>query len=278
MIRKWIEIMFCVGAPVFSAAVVAAPGPAGAGVARLSQLGQVQVFPVEVEAVSVPRPLESVPGSVPVSGTGPSSGMKAGGPEATAGGVSGAQGEDATITPDIPPDWFWTQEDGLSIRSVQYAQRYRLSRHSPGLMGAIQPVSPGTSNGRWLAVPGESGWIFGVRDWRTRLENGPEVRLGRSEIEAPEWNEVVPLGGISLSQSFFAAGEGGARWQYSLAAGALDQSPAGSPELEFGPFAGSLALKYDHGPSLSLESQAEAAPDLVMAGVTGAYDLGAFGR
>jgi hypothetical protein len=262
MIRKWIEIMFCVGVPMVAAAAAAAPAPADPGAARLSQLAQVQVFPVEVDAPSGPRPLAPLP-------------------EASAGARDSgdrAPQPDSAPTPEIPPDWYWTQEDGLRLRSAQYARRYPLSRYSPGLVGPIGSASHRAAGERWFPAPREDGWTLGVRDWRTRLEEGPEVRLGRSEIVVPEWNEAVPLGGVSLSQSLLASGDGQPRWHYSLALGAVDQSPAESPAIEFGPAAGNLSLKYAYSPSLKLETHAEVAPDLVMAGVTGEYDLGVFGR
>jgi hypothetical protein len=95
----------------------------------------------------------------------------------------------------------------------------------------------------------------------------------------PAWNEGVRLGGVSLSQSFIAGNEDVARWNYSLAFGAVDQSAAGqSGDLAFGPKAGSASLTYHHGSGLSLSSHTQVADDLMLAGVTSQYDLGILGR
>lgn len=141
----------------------------------------------------------------------------------------------------------------------------------------MQPsvVTPQT---RWLPAPATQSWTFGERSWRTRLDDGLALSLGRREIDFPAWNESVNLSGISLSQSFLAGSDEVSQWNYSLAFGVVDQSAGSSGDLEFGPTAGSLALAYDYSPRFSVASHIEAAPDLLMSGFTGRHDLGAFGR
>lgn len=185
--------------------------------------------------------------------------------------------DDASV-PDIPYSYFWMPQDGLRLRVVEYARQYDVSEHSPGLFGAFGAPPVNTPGTRWLPAPDDGDWTFGVQNWRTRLEEGPELLVGRSEISVPEWNESVPLGGINLSQSFLGSSDDVSRWNYSLAFGAVDRSDAGASELEFGPTAGSLALSYDYSPSLGLESQTEVTADLIMTGLTGKYDFGGLGR
>lgn len=275
MIRKWIEIVFCTGprvavpwllvAPIMALPLIGLPAAGVAAVHRMapsSAAGEAQSFPVRIDEIAPPRPLAPLPG------------VAADTRESVAGGSPLSE----AFVPDIPYSYFWSPQDGLRLRSIHYARRHEISRHSPGLLGAFEAAPANRPGVRWPAVPGDGDWTFGASSWRTRWEEGPELQLGRSEIAVPEWNEAIPLGGISLSQSFLASSDSVSRWNYSLAFGAVDQSVAGSTELEFGPAAGSLALTYDYSPYLSLESRTEVTADLVMSGLTGQYDLGSFGR
>src|SRR5690606_7502692 len=84
---------------------------------------------------------------------------------------------------------------------------------------------------------------------------------------------------VSLSQSYLASTDDVSQWNYSLAFGAVDQSPSGEPgDLVFGPTAASLGVTYDYSPNLSIASKTEVAADLLMSSVVGQYDLGTFGR
>lgn len=182
------------------------------------------------------------------------------------------------FVPDIPHTYFWTPQDGVRLRSLRYARLYEISQHSPGLLGAFDAPMVDTPQTRWLPAPSGDDWVLGARNWRNRWDDGLEFTVGRSEIGVPEWNEAVPLGGVSLSQSFLATSDTDTRLNYALAFGAVDQSAAGSSELVFGSTAGSLELSYDYSPSLSLESRTEVAADLVMSGVGWQYDLEGRGR
>jgi len=203
-------------------------------------------------------------------------------------GTAGTQRQAAPrvreVVPDIPYGYFWKRQDGLRLRSAAYARGRAISEHSPGLLGAFDLPRVATPGTKWLPapppLPAHTGnWSFGSRNWQTRLDEGPRVSLGSSEIAVPDWNESVRLGGISLNQSFLAGSDDVARWNYSLAFGAVDQSAAGTAgDLVFGPTAGSLGLSYDYSPGLSMSSRTEVAGDLVMSDLVGQYDLGGLGR
>lgn len=195
-----------------------------------------------------------------------------------AGRASAAEPGDAAFTPDIPYSYFWRPQDGLRMRAADYARGQEVSEHSPGLLGGFGQAWVETPGTRWQPRPSGGGWAFGAASWNTRLDESTELALGNSEISVPEWEESLRLSGISLSQSFLADSDDVSQWNYSLAFGAVDQSASGASDLRFGPTAGSLALSYDYSPEFSVETQTEVAADLVMAGVTGQYDLGALGR
>ncbi len=185
---------------------------------------------------------------------------------------------------DIPYTYFWGTRDGLAVRAAAYVRGAGVSRNSPGLLAAFELPDVETPAARWRPAPPPASpltrnWSFGATNWQTRFDEGPKVLGGSSEIAVPAWNEGVRLGGVSLSQSFIAGNEDVARWNYSLAFGAVDQSAAGqSGDLAFGPKAGSASLTYHHGSGLSLSSHTQVADDLMLAGVTSQYDLGILGR
>lgn len=259
MKRKRIEIVSrCMGAVLALAAAGAAGAQAPDGGPAWWWSPDVEAFRVRIEADAPPMPLSD---------------------DAVSGyAAPGATDEASRFVPDIPYSYFWTQRDGLRLRARAHAQRQRVSEHSPGLLGGFPQPRVETPRTRWLAAPGAGGWAFGERNWRTRLDEGPAILLGSSDLAVPEWNESLRLSGVSLSQSFLASSEEVSQWNYSLAFGAVDQSAVGASDLIFGPRAGSLQLSYDHGPRLSVETQTEVAADLLMSGVTGQYDLGGLGR
>ncbi len=265
MIRKRIEIVSLVGGLSLAVALGGyTPGPVQA--ARGSGYEperQSRTFPVYVSPSNDPVELPPLPGVEP-----------------SAVQVSIRQDDSSAETaPDIPYSYFWEPEDGMRLRSAAYARRREVSDHSPGLFSGFEQPRVTTPRSRWLPTPAMESWNFGERSWQTRLDQGPEVLLGSSEIAVPEWNESVRLGGISLSQSFLASSDDVSQWNYALAFGAVDQSdPTRSGDLVFGPTAGSLAVSYDYSPSLSVESHTEVAADLLMSGITGQYDLGQWGR
>lgn len=260
MIRKRIEIVLRISA----LSLALAPGLALSVKPALRYASdQAHAYPVYLEPEAVPVPLPPLPGVA-------ESAVQVSVRESPA---------TAGDTPDVPYTYFWRPQDGLQLRANAYARQYRVSEHSPGLLGGFDRPRVATSDTRWLPTPGTQAWAFGERNWRRSLEEGPDVLLGSSEIAVPEWNESVRLGGISLSQSFMASSDDVSAWNYALAFGAVDQSGS-SPEgdLVFGPTAGSLALSYDYSPQFSLESQTQVADDLIMSGITGQYDLGSWGR
>jgi len=264
MIRKRIEIVSCILAliAVFAVAARAAAQSPDVSRPRLSDSGA-EAFRVRIEPTAPPTPLPPLPhvGTIAV--------------EAAVPDIPADTGE---FAPDIPYSYFWDRQDGLRWRASSYARARQVSKHSPGLMGAMEQPQAGPSLRYGLLAP-SGGWSFGERNWQTRLDEGPEILLGSSELSVPGWNESVRLGGVSLSQSFLSSSDEVAQWNYSLAFGAVDQSASGtSGDLIFGPTAGSLALSYDYNPRLSLQSQTEVAAGLLMSGIVGQYDLGEFGR
>ena len=250
MKRKRIEIISCV--------LVAAVGCLNSQNLRAQTRGKVQpsepaaiAFPVYVEAVRYPVPLEPVPGLM----------------------------QESESAPDIPYSYFWTVQDGLNLRAADYVLHHEISEHSPGLLGGFeQPhvVTPGT---RWLPVPSTESLSLGARSWQAQLDPGMRLALGSSEVGIPAWNDSLRLSGVSLSQSFLASSSDASQWKYSAAFGAVDHSTGGTTgDLVFGPMAGSVSVAYDYSPRLSVVGHTEMASDLLMSDFTGQYDLGQLGR
>lgn len=262
MIRKRIEITSCMLGVILMLAA-AFPHNAHAadeGWAESQQPRQAEAFRVRIADDAPPIPLSGLPGAASAQkGSTPASGL-------------------SLSTNALPDSYFWTADDGLQWRARAHARRQAVSEHSPGLWGGFPIPRVETPQTRWLAAPSEDGWAFGERNWQARLNEGPAILLGSSDLAVPEWNESLRLSGVSLSQSFMASSEDVSQWNYSLTFGAVDQSAAGASDLVFGPTAGSVKLAYDYGSQLSVETQTEVAADLLMSGVTGQYDLGSFGR
>src|SRR5690606_26700118 len=112
----------------------------------------------------------------------------------------------------------------IAVRAADHSRREEVSDHSPGLLAAFEMPRVVTPQTRWLPAPSAETrrWSFGARNWQTRLDDGPEIRLGSGEIAVPEWNESVRLTGVSLSQSYLASTDDVSQWNYSLAFGAVD--------------------------------------------------------
>lgn len=247
MIRKRIEIvsrMLMVGVMLCAAPGAVLAGEHGA-----------QAFPVFVESYSRPLPLPPLPGVRAQNGLRP-----------------------ADIVPDIPYAYFWTPRDGLRLRAREYARRQPVSEHSPGILGGFEQVQVDTPDTRWRPRPSRGGWNAGAARWNTQLDDGVRVAFGSSDIGSSAWNDILQLGGISLSQRFLADSDDVAQWNYSMAFGVVDQSASGASDLQFGPTAGSVALNYEYRSGLGLETRAETVDDLFMSAVTGRYDLGLLGR
>lgn len=261
MIRKRIEIVSCLLASLASIAGVATAAQSSAQ--TLARAHTAEAFRVRAGPDPEPVPLPPQPAieNAPV---------QTGTPE-------------REPVPDIPYTYFWVPQDGLRMRARAYARERAISEHSPGLLAAFDLPRVATPETKWMPAPPPpsehtGNWSFGTRNWQTRLDEGPQVLLGSSEIGVPDWNEGVRLGGVSLNQSFMLGSDDVERWNYALAFGAVDQSGASSGDLVFGPTAGSVGVSYDYNPNFTLTSHTEVSDDLLMSGLTGQYDLGTFGR
>ncbi len=257
MIRKRIEIVSCMIGGMLLWTLHAQAMASSSWPSRYA-LAPAQSFPVYTERVAPPVPLDPVE-DAPQSGA----------PAAV---------QERSFVPDIPYSYFWRPQDGLRLRSAAHARRQEISEHSPGLLGGFELPTVETPDTRWQPRPSGGGWSAAAVRWGAQLDDHTELALGNSELITPVWNESLRLSGLSLSQSFLASNEDVSQWNYSLALGALDQSASGATDLEFGPTAGALALNYDYNDRISLQTRTEVAPDLIMSGFAGQYDLGWLGR
>ncbi|MFT0850506.1 hypothetical protein VRY85_06965 [Achromobacter sp. F4_2707] len=187
-------------------------------------------------------------------------------------------GFEEPFVPDIPASYFWSPEDGLRLRTFDYARHFAISRHSTGLLGGFEKVGVETPETRWQPKPDSGGWQAGTAQWRASLGEATDFALGSSEIVTPGWNESLKLGGIQFRQGVPAPADQAPQWNYSMALGVVDQSAANASDLTFGPAAGRFALNYEYSPTVKLVTHAEAADDLVTSEVGGQYDLGSWGR
>ncbi|PLC53083.1 hypothetical protein CR155_14890 [Pollutimonas nitritireducens] len=219
------------------------PGPA------LRDLAPIQLYAVPEVSVDPPRPLAD-----PADAESMSDAVT---PDAT--GLPGA-----LAIPDIPYDYFWTETD------FQKWHRTKVSRTSPGLLGSTGWRRTPRMRARWLSTPARDSWTLGTSNWRYTGEHGLGVSLGNNEIEVPAWGNTARMGGISVSQSS-QVGSDSQRWQYAMSVGALDYSSQPQGDLDYGPTASNTVLRYQINPQITLESQLEAAPDLIATGVGGRY-------
>ncbi|MYN14562.1 hypothetical protein GSY71_15595 [Pusillimonas sp. TS35] len=137
-----------------------------------------------------------------------------------------------------------------------------LSRSSPGLRGVRARLNDGR------AVPRTLPWTTGARNWSMTTEGGTLISVGSQSIGDPQWARNATLGGVRVSER--AAPGAADTWRYSVALGAIDTAPGRqSGDLAFGSQAGYALLGYDVSASLSLETQIEAAPQLLSTGTGG---------
>lgn len=117
------------------------------------------------------------------------------------------------------------------------------------------------------------GWTLGTENWRFNRTDGLDLTLGSAPSKAPEWGNSARLGGIALSQSLSDGAVPEDEWQYSVILGALDYSPGPGTEggLVFGPTASDTVVRYGLSRQLTIESQLQVAPDMLMTGVGGKY-------
>jgi hypothetical protein len=123
------------------------------------------------------------------------------------------------------------------------------------------------------------GWSLGAENWRLRRSDGLNVALGSGASKAPDWGNSARLGGIALSRSLSDGMAAEGEWQYSVALGALDYSrgQGTSGALVYGPTASDSLIRYGVTRDFTLETQMQAAPDLMVVGVGGEYSLQEWG-
>jgi len=155
--------------------------------------------------------------------------------------------------------------------------------------GPVQVVAhPAAAAPAWFgAVPGLSGVQRGAGFWQVRAASGLSWSVGNVTAAAPAWGYAVPMGGLQISEGAAAGAQlpEGA-FGYSSTLGRVNHTPlsagAGAAgvagDLDYGPAAGSGSLRYGLTPSLTLESQIQAASALTTVGLGGAYSAGEWGR
>ncbi|MGB3287937.1 MAG: hypothetical protein WBA83_01545 [Burkholderiaceae bacterium] len=214
---------------------------------QFRELAPVQAYPAPQVSVDPPRPLPDTPGTEPMF-----SGMSRDGQDAAA--------------PDISYDFFHDGDASAAWRPK------RVFGDSPGLRGARDWQSSWRRyRSPWLARPKDTSWTLGASNWRYSNRQGLDVTLGNDAIVVPAWGNSARMGGVSISQSSLAAGDGQA-WQYSMSVGALDYSSGSmANDLSYGPTASNTVLRYGLSPDVTLESQLELAPNLATSGLGGNY-------
>src|SRR5690606_42037938 len=123
---------------------------------------QAHAYPVYLEPEAVPVPLPPLPGVA-------ESAVQVSVRESPA---------TAGDTPDVPYTYFWRPQGGLQLRANAYARQYRVSDHSPGLLGGFDRPRVATPDTRWVPTAGTEAWAFGEADRRPRPDEGPDGLRG----------------------------------------------------------------------------------------------------
>lgn len=226
-----------------SAALLACDLTAATAVAaEFRDLAGVRIFPVELQAVTPPKPL---PAPVPpiqegvVVGEGLSKSMFVSSPDNSEYGV----------------DWSYRS---LIRPYIAY-----------GLVG----THPGSEPLTVSSLTASDTWELSAENWRYIAGGGTDLTLGSYSPRTQVWGGGARLGGIAISRSLTDSIAPEKQLQYGLAMGALNHTDAGatSGALAYGSGASDAVMRYGVSSDFTLESQVQWAPDMVTAGIGGMY-------
>lgn len=160
--------------------------------------------------------------------------------------------------------------DAISQVDISYIRGWSPLRPMAGKPG----ISAGGRSQLSLMSPGNTdAWTLGADNWRYSRADGTKLVLGNDWSSASVVGDRVRLGGVGLTQSLTEKAEGEGSWQYSVMLGALDYSGEAGKQggLTYGPTAGESVLRYGVSRQLSVETQMQWAPDMVVSGIGGKY-------
>lgn len=214
-----------------------------AAAAEFRDLAPVRLYPVQVDAVSPPRPLPPLSPSIQ-------------------GGVAAGEGFRASLFAPAPNE----PQEG----DVDWSYRSLLKPYvTYGLEGASHGVDPLTVS----SLTSPDTWELGAENWRYIAGDGTDLTLGSYSPRVQVWGGGARLGGIALSRSLTEGVVPDSQWQYGVALGALSYTDAGvtSGSLTYGAGASDVVLRYGVDSDVTLETQMQWAPDMLTAGVGGMY-------
>ena len=160
--------------------------------------------------------------------------------------------------------------DAISPVDVSYIRGWTPLRPMAGKPGIVK----GRRSQLSFMAPGNTDtWTLGTENWRYSRADGTRLVLGNGWSNVSVLGDRVRLGGVSLSQSLTDQAEGEGSWRYSVMLGALDYSgePGKQGGLTYGPTAGESILSYGVSQQLSVETQMQWAPEMVVSGIGGKY-------
>lgn len=156
-----------------------------------------------------------------------------------------------------------------------WTNRPQWADHAAMQSTSISPMAP-------IPATGVDDWSLGARNWRYVSSMGYGLTLGSTTAPALPWHAGDPtrLAGVGLYKALPNGDDADQRWQYAIAAGALDANGDGqvaSGGLEYGPVAYDAATSYTVSPSLSIASKVQGTQGLLTWGLGGEYSLDQWG-